>query len=311
MQDYAVIFPGQGSQSVGMLSGFMQHPAVSATFDEAGEVLGYDLRAVCLNGPEEELGRTEVTQPAILTASVAAFRALSDGLPPPQAASGHSLGEYSALVAAGSLELPDALRLVRLRGQAMQEAVPRGSGAMAAVLGLEEPDIAACCAEASTADEAVWVANLNAPGQVVISGAAAAVERAAAAVQERGARRVVTLPVSAPSHCPLMSPAAARLREALAQITLRDARFPVYVNVTAAAVQDHAELSELLVRQLTEPVRWVDCVRQLSGRGLRLLIEAGPGRVLSGLCRRIDRSLTLCSVDGEDGLRQAQAAVAG
>ena len=311
MQDYAVIFPGQGSQSVGMFSDFMQHPAVSATFDEAGRVLGYDLRAVCLNGPEEELGRTEVTQPAILAASVAAYRALCEGAPPPQAVAGHSLGEYSALVAAGALEFSDALRLVRLRGQAMQEAVPQGSGAMAAVLGLEEADIASCCAEVSDGDEQVWVANLNAPGQVVISGVAAAVERAAAVLQARGARRVVPLPVSAPSHCPLMRPAAARLREALSAIALRDARFPVCVNVTAAAVQDRAELSELLVRQLTEPVRWVDCVHQLSGRGLRLLIEAGPGRVLSGLCRRIDRGLTLCSVADEDGLRQAQALVAG
>lgn len=311
MKDYAIVFPGQGSQSVGMFSDFMANDTVNKTFDEANEALGYDLRSVCLNGPEEKLNQTEVTQPAILAASIAAYRVLSGRASAPKALAGHSLGEYSALVAAGAIDFADALRLVRLRGQAMQEAVPVGTGSMAAVLGLEDGVIDQACKEASKPGDEVWVANLNSPGQVVISGAAGAVKRAGAILAEKGAKKVIGLPVSAPSHCPLMQKAADRLKEELGKIAVKDASIPVYSNAKAQAVQKADEIVTLLVRQLTDPVRWVETVQNIRKSGIDTFVEVGPGRVLSGLNRRIDKTLNLGNVYDEGSLSKTEEVLNG
>lgn len=298
MKSFAVVFPGQGSQSVGMLESFMSNALVAQTFEEANDALGYDLKQVVLSGPEEELNKTEVTQPAILTASVAAFRAFmaEAGDMRPQAAAGHSLGEYSALVAVGALEFADAVRLVRLRGQAMQAAVPAGVGAMMAVLGLADDVVVAGCAEASTEGNGVWAANFNTPGQVVISGACEAVERAGKIFADKGAKRCVPLPVSVPSHCPMMQPAADKLAAALQEIKLSDAKMPVYTNVMAAPVTSCDQIVDSLIKQLTGSVRWVESVKKMQADGITALIEVGPGRVLTGLNRKIDRAFTLGNI---------------
>lgn len=305
MKTFAAVFPGQGSQFVGMFADFMSNAVVADTFAEANEALGYDLKSLVLNGPEAELNKTEVTQPAILTASVAAYRALVAAAPElkPQAVGGHSLGEYSALVAAQVLSLSDAVRLVRLRGQAMQEAVPAGVGAMMAVLGLADEDVIAGCAEASQEGNGVWAANFNTPGQVVISGAKEAVERAGEIFKAKGARRCVPLAVSVPSHCPMMQSAADKLAEALAKLDLQDAQIPVYTNVLATAVTDKASLVDCLVKQLVGSVRWVESVQNMKAAGVQALIEMGPNKVLTGLNRKIDRAFVLGNIDSDAALQ--------
>lgn len=313
MKKFALVFPGQGSQSVGMFASFMAEDVVNRTFEEANEALGYDLKKIVLEGPESELNRTEITQPAILTASVAACRALQKALGDaftPAAAAGHSLGEYSALVAAGVIDFADAVRLVRLRGQAMQEAVPAGTGAMTAVLGLDDEVIKEGCAVVSKEGDAVWAANFNTPGQVVISGAKDAVARAGTYFAENGAKRCVPLAVSVPSHCPMMQPAADRLAEALSALTLKDASFPVYANVLAAPVSDKGQIVDALIKQLIGSVRWAESVQRMKADGIEALIELGPNKVLTGMNRKIDRSLVLANADSAESLAAAVEALA-
>ena len=301
MSAVAYVFPGQGSQRVGMgralASAFAEARAV---FEEADDTLGFSLSGLCFEGPEEELQLTANTQPAIVAMSVAALRCCLAQDPPPDApafVAGHSLGEYSALVAAGALELADALRLVRARGQAMQRAVPVGEGAMAAILGLGEEDTAAVAAEAAgDAGGVCQLANLNAPGQIVIAGAAGAVARAVELAGERGARRAIPLPVSAPFHCALMAPARAAMEPLIRGVPMADPAVPVVCNVDAAEVTTAAAARDALVRQIDGAVRWSDSVALMASRGVERLVEIGPGKVLSGLARRIERRLKLRAV---------------
>ena len=284
----AWIFPGQGSQVVGMGRDLHdRHAEARAVFEEADATLGFGLAALCFAGPEAELRRTEVTQPALLTVSAAALAVLRATGRRPAAVAGHSLGEYSALVAAGVLRFADALRIVRRRGAFMQEAVPEGQGAMAAILGLDAAAVAACCAEAAgDTGGVVQCANLNAPGQVVIAGTAVAVEAAGRRARERGARRVLPLNVSAPFHCALMEPAARRLEPLLAEVSFADATCPVWTNVEARPETRGAALRDALIRQVAAPVRWEETVRGLGAAGLTEFLEVGPGTVLAGLVRR-------------------------
>lgn len=310
MKKFAAVFPGQGSQSVGMFADFMDNEIVAKTYEEANAALGYDLKDITLNGPEAELNKTEVTQPAILTASVAAYRVLVAKGFKPEAVAGHSLGEYSALVAAGVISFADAVKLVRLRGKAMQEAVPAGVGAMAAVLGLEDQVIVDVCNEVSTEDDKVWAANFNTPGQVVISGNKGAVDRALEQFTAKGAKRVVPLAVSAPSHCPLMQKAADVLKAELSKIQINDASIPVYVNALAKPLTKKEEIIDALVKQLTMPVRWVETVNQLKADGVEALIEVGPNKVLCGLNRRIDKTLGSANICNEETLAKALEVIA-
>jgi [acyl-carrier-protein] S-malonyltransferase len=307
-QDAALglMFPGQGSQSLGMLADLAAaHPAVGETFGEASEALGEDLWALAQEGPAERLDATENTQPVLLAASVAVWRAWrSAGGAVPGVAAGHSLGEYSALVAAGALELADGVRLVRARGRAMQTAVPAGQGAMAAILGLDDDAVAACCAEAA-GDGVVAPANHNAPGQVVIAGDAAAVDRAVEACREAGAKRAMPLAVSVPSHCALMKPAAEALEAALADVDLRAPAFPVIQNVDARAADDVDGIRRRLVEQLYAPVRWSECVSAMGAAGAGRLLECGPGKVLTGLVRRIDKGLSAAALGELDAFATA------
>lgn len=286
------LFPGQGSQSVGMGRELAEkYPIAKQTFEEADDALGFALSRLCFEGPEEQLKLTEFTQPAIFAVSVAAQRVLAVKGIAPDYVAGHSLGEYSADVAAGVLSFADAVKAVRSRGQFMQEAVPAGEGAMAAVLGLSSEDAAKACADAAAETGGmVSAANFNSPEQTVISGAAAAVERAGVLAKERGAKRVVALPVSAPFHCALMQPAQDRLAELLRGLTFSDARVPVAVNVDAALMTGSEALRDALVRQVTGPVRWVESMRLLIRQGPAQFIEVGPGKVLCGLTRQIDRT---------------------
>jgi [acyl-carrier-protein] S-malonyltransferase len=303
----ALMFPGQGSQSVGMLAALLDaEPAAAAAFEEAGEALGYDLAALVRDGPAEALNRTDTTQPAMLAAGVAAWRAWqARGGPVPAAMAGHSLGEYTALVCAGSIGFGDALRVVRLRGEWMQQAVPAGQGAMAAVLGLEDAAVIAACAEAEQAGGVAEAVNFNAPGQVVIAGDAITVARAIEIAKTAGAKRAMALPVSVPSHCRLMDPVAERLAEALAGIELKPAGVPVVHNVDAAHRDSPAGIRSALAEQVRRPVRWVECVQAMRALGVEALVEAGPGRVLCGLARRIDRELAAWPVDNPDSLATA------
>jgi len=304
---FAAVFPGQGSQSVGMLSELAAHnDAVRRTFGEASEALGFDLARLIAEGPAEDLDRTENTQPALLAAGVAAWRAWqAAGGPRPVAMAGHSLGEYTALVAAGALDFDAALRLVRLRGRYMQEAVPAGEGGMAAVLGLDADEVGRLCADAA-GDGLAAPANINAPGQVVIAGDRKAVEAVARLAEEAGAKKIVMLSVSAPSHCALMRPAAERLAEDLADIELRRPELPVVNNAEVAAPDEPGAIRDALVSQLTSPVRWVEVVRSLKhDYGAERLAEMGPGRVLSGLTRRIDRSMKALPVNDPASLEAA------
>lgn len=307
---FAVVFPGQGSQAVGMLSGLAeQYPSVNQTFEEASEILGYDLWALCQNGPVERLNATERTQPALLAAGVAVWRVWqAQGGPKPDAMAGHSLGEYTALVCAGALDFRTAVKLVEFRGQVMQEAVPAGEGAMAAIIGLDDEAVRAACAEAAQG-QVVEAVNFNAPGQVVIAGNTAAVERASEACKARGAKRALPLPVSAPSHCALMQPAAARLAERLAGTRFAAPAIPVIHNVDVTTHADADAIRAALKAQLHSPVRWVETVQSLAAQGMTTLMELGPGKVLSGLAKRIDKGLEAHSVNDQTSLEAALDAV--
>ena len=288
----ALVFPGQGSQSVGMLAELSElHPAVKATFEEASDGAGVDLWALSQAGPEEMLNRTEYTQPALLAAGIAVWRLWqAEGGAAPSVLAGHSLGEYTALVAAGTLSLKDGAHLVRIRGQLMQEAAPAGVGAMAAVLGADDAVVEAACVEASGA-QVVVPANYNSPGQIVIGGDAAAVDRALALLQAQGVRKAVKLAVSVPSHTPLMREAANRLAQAMAGMAWSQPALPVVQNVDASVHEDLDGIRDALVRQLYLPVQWTGCVQALAARGVARIGECGPGKVLAGLAKRIDKSL--------------------
>ena len=280
-------------------------PIIEKTFSEASDVLGYDLWHLCQQGPADDLNQTTVTQPALLTASVALWRQwFVAGGQAPDFVAGHSLGEYSALVAAESLNFFDAIKLVQLRGELMQTAVPAGEGKMAAILGLEDDDVTAACAEAANGD-VVSAVNFNAPGQVVIAGATAAVERAIEACKARGARKAMPLPVSVPSHCALMKGAAEELAAALDEVSFNDAVIPVVQNVTAFVAQDSDSLKANLVKQLYSPVLWTDTVRKLVASDVRIAVECGAGKVLAGLAKRIDRELSVYGIEEPDALAKA------
>lgn len=303
---FAIVFPGQGSQSIGMLSDLAaSHPQIRSTFEEASEALGMDLWQLSQEGPEEQLNATTNTQPSLLAAGVAvwrAWRAEQGGEPIVMA--GHSLGEYTALVATGALDFPTAVRLVRQRGEWMQSAVPSGTGAMAAILGLDDDAVATICAEAQQ-DEVVEPANYNSPGQVVISGHVKAVDRAVGGAETAGAKRAMRLPVSVPSHCSLMRQAADGLLEILAAVEIAPVRIPVVHNVDVSLAGDADAIRERLAQQLYRPVRWVDNVRQLKAQGAEILVEAGPGKVLTGLTKRIDRDLKSVSLTDPAGFDKA------
>jgi [acyl-carrier-protein] S-malonyltransferase len=293
----AMVFPGQGSQSVGMLSGLaLAFPQVISTFAEASSVLGYDLWQLVQDGPEEMLNQTARTQPAMLAAGVAVWRVwCGQGGAQPAMMAGHSLGEYTALVCAGAMEFPETVALVAERGRCMQSAVAPGIGAMAAILGLDDETVGTICAQ-SADGETVSPVNFNSPGQVVIAGHAAAVERAVAAAKAAGARRAVTLPVSVPSHCSLMESAAHEFAAHLAQTVIRTPLIPVVQNVDAAAHDQPHQIRENLERQLYSPVQWVRTVQAMAGQGINRIIEAGPGKVLAGLGKRIDKEISHISV---------------
>ena len=305
------LFPGQGSQSVGMGKDLAQaSPAAAAVWAEADAVLEYSLSTVCFEGPEDALALTATTQPAVLTASVAAAAALAERGITPALAAGHSLGEYSALVVAGALSFADAVRLVRRRGEFMQEAVPVGTGAMAALLGVELPVAEEACAQAAQG-EVVGVANVNSPGQIVIAGHRGAVERAVKVAAERGGRKSMLLPVSAPFHCALMKPAADRLASLLETIPVAAPRIPVVRNVDAGVYASAEEVKAFLVRQVASPVRWTDCIARLAREGGDSWVEVGPGRVLAGLLKRTLDGARGHSVEDAASLDKAVAALAG
>lgn len=303
----AFIFPGQGSQAVGMGRALAESFDVCReTFAEADAALGEPLSTLCFEGPEAALRLTENTQPAILTVSVAAWRLLESKGYRPDFVAGHSLGEYSAHVAAGTLAFADAVRLVRRRGRYMQEAVPVGDGAMAAVIGLDAEAVERACREAAQG-EVVSPANLNMPGQVVIAGARDAVARASERAKELGAKRVVPLAVSAPFHCALMKPAELRLAPELREVPARDPRVPVVANVDAEPKRDAGSAIEALVRQVSAPVRWEDVMRRLASEGVRKYVEVGPGTVLTGLGRKIHRDASFASIEAPEGLEPVAA----
>lgn len=309
---FAMVFPGQGSQSLGMQKALAEEfDVVLDTWREAGDALGYDLWTLVQEGPQERLDQTEVTQPAMLTAGVAAWRCWqAAGGAEPQRMAGHSLGEYSALVASGALEFAAAARIVRRRGQLMQEAVPAGEGAMAAILGLDDDTVTAVCAEAANG-QVVSAVNFNSPGQVVIAGERDAVERAVEGAKGAGAKRAMLLRVSVPSHSALMEPAADRLAEELAGLEIGTPRIPVVNNVDVAEYADANQVRDGLKRQLHNPVQWSATVRGLAADGVSTLIECGPGKVLAGLGKRIDRSLACVPIEDPDTLQKALAASRG
>jgi [acyl-carrier-protein] S-malonyltransferase len=298
MTAFAFVFPGQGSQAVGMLDAWGDHPAVATTLAEASEALGEDIGRLIHEGPKEELALTTNTQPVMLTAGIACWRAWRhEGGAEPIAVAGHSLGEYTALVAAGALTLADALPLVRLRATAMQEAVPVGAGAMAAILGLDAAAVRSTCeAAARESGEVVEAVNFNDPKQTVIAGSKAGVDKACELLKAAGAKRALPLPVSAPFHSSLMKPAAERLARALADVRIEAPRIPVVNNIDVAAPGDAAAIRDALVRQAAGPVRWVELVQTLKARGATHVIECGPGRVLAGMAKRIDESIVAASV---------------
>ncbi len=310
MSGLALVFPGQGSQQVGMGMVIAEEFAEAReVFDVADRKLGFSLSRLCFEGPAEELKLTENTQPALLTTSVALYRVLARQGIEPDFVAGHSLGEYSALVAAGCLSLEDTVGLVRNRGRYMQEAVPVGEGAMAAILGLGSADVEAACEEAAEG-EVVEAANLNAPGQTVIAGHAVAVERASAKAKERGAKRVIFLPVSAPFHCRLMKPAQERLQRDFSGVAFSDLRVPLISNVDAAPVRTGAEAMDALIRQVSSPVRWEELVRHLIAQGVDQFVEVGPGKVLSGLVRKVADRARVVSVEDPSGVGKLLAEVA-
>ncbi len=298
MKPFAFVFPGQGSQAVGMLDAWGDHPAVRETLAEASQALGEDIARLIHEGPKEALALTTNTQPVMLVAGVAAYRAWrAEGGAAPAVVAGHSLGEYAALVAAGSLTLAQAAPLVRFRAQAMQDAVPVGVGAMAAILGMDAAGVIAGCREASASfgagsKEVVEAVNFNDPAQTVIAGSKAAVDKACEVLKAAGAKRALPLPVSAPFHSSLMKPAADRLREKLADTAIAAPAIPVVNNIDVAVEGDAARIRDALYRQAFGPVRWVECVRAIQARGLDTLVECGPGKVLAGMTKRIDAALT-------------------
>ena len=306
----AFLFPGQGSQVVGMGKDLSdKYPVAKQTFDEAEEALGYKLSTLCFEGPEDQLRLTEITQPAILTVSIAALRVLETRIPRPSYVAGHSLGEYSAHVASGTFGFAEALRTVRNRGKYMQEAVPVGVGAMAAILGMDAAKVAEVCKDAAQG-EVCEPANLNSPEQIVISGNTAAVERAAKLADERGAKRAKLLPVSAPFHCSLMKPAQDRLQADLDALKLQKPVYPVACNVDAALVTDDLRARDTLVRQVTGSVKWDQCMRLLIAQGVQTFVEVGPGKVLCGLMRQIDRSKTCLNVSDDATMTKALESLA-
>jgi [acyl-carrier-protein] S-malonyltransferase len=306
----ALLFPGQGSQAVGMGKDlFDKYPLARQTFDEADEALGYKLSTVCFEGPEDQLRLTEITQPAILTVSIAALRVLETRIPKPCYVAGHSLGEYSAHVASGTLSFADAVRTVRNRGKYMQEAVPVGVGAMAAILGMDLEKVTAVCHDAAQG-EVCEPANINSPEQIVISGNTAAVERAAKLADERGAKRAKLLPVSAPFHCSLMKPAQDRLKADLDALKLQKPVYPVACNVDAELLTDDLRARDTLLRQVTGSVKWEQCMRLLIAQGVQTFIEVGPGKVLCGLMRQIDRSKTCLNVSDDATLTKTVESLA-
>lgn len=308
MTQFAFVFPGQGSQTVGMLADLAAaYPAVEETFREASDVLGYDLWQLVSQGPTEELNKTWQTQPALLAASVAIYRVWQQqGGQQPALMAGHSLGEYSALVCAGVLNFADAIKLVELRGKLMQEAVPEGTGAMQAIIGLDDAAIAKACEE-SAQGEVVSPVNFNSPGQVVIAGNKEAVERAGAACKAAGAKRALPLPVSVPSHCALMKPAADKLALTLETITFNAPDVPVINNVDVKAETDAHAIRHALIRQLYSPVRWTESVEAMAAQGVTQLIEMGPGKVLTGLTKRIVDGLSAAAVNDTASLTAALA----
>ena len=312
MKKFAMVFPGQGSQTVGMLAELAgDYPIVKETFKQASEVLGYDLWQLVQEGPAEELNKTWQTQPALLTASVAVYRVWQQKYPAlkPEVMAGHSLGEYSALVCAGVLDFQDAVKLVELRGKLMQQAVPEGTGAMYAIIGLDNDAIINACKQAEQG-EVVSAVNFNSPGQVVIAGAKAAVERAAALCKEAGAKRALPLAVSVPSHCALMKPAADQLSVSLESITLKEAGVSVLNNVDVKNEIEADAIRNALVRQLYSPVRWTEIVEKMAQNGVEVLVEVGPGKVLNGLTKRIVDSLQAVSVNDVKSLDSVEEVLA-
>ncbi|MEJ2590887.1 MAG: ACP S-malonyltransferase [Candidatus Thiodiazotropha sp.] len=308
---FSIVFPGQGSQSVGMLGALAEaYPLVAQTFAEASDALGYDLWALVANGPAEDLNQTARTQPAMLAAGVAVWRLWqAQGGAAPAMMAGHSLGEYSALVCAGAIPFANAVDLVAERGRFMQEAVPEGSGAMAAILGLDDDQVRAVCADAAQG-EVVEAVNFNSPGQVVIAGNKSAIDRACELAKGAGAKRALPLPVSVPSHCALMKPAAERLSEKLAAIEISAPTIPVLHNVSVETADDAQTIRQLLAAQLYSPVRWVETVQKMAAAGTSMVFEAGPGKVLTGLTKRIDRNLDGVAIFDPDTLNKALESVA-
>jgi len=306
MTQFAMVFPGQGSQTVGMLSELAaSNPVIEQTFQQASDALGYDLWALTQNGPSEELNKTWQTQPALLTASVALWRLWQQkGGKTPVLLAGHSLGEYSALVCAGVIDFADAVRLVELRGKLMQDAVPEGTGAMSAIIGLDDASIAQACAEAAQG-QVVSPVNFNSPGQVVIAGNKEAVERAGAACKAAGAKRALPLPVSVPSHCALMKPAADKLAIALEEIVFNPPQIPVVNNVDVQCETSPEAIRSALVRQLYNPVQWTQSVEFIAAQGVERLLEVGPGKVLTGLTKRIVDNLTAAAINEPASLSAA------
>jgi len=305
----AFVFPGQGSQTVGMLAGWVGNPAIDAAMQRASTALGQDLGALVEQGPAEELNLTVNTQPVMLACSVAMYDAWRQaGGPEPEVMAGHSLGEYSALTAAGTFSLEDAVRLVRIRASAMQEAVPVGTGGMAAILGLDDETVLAVCSEAST-DTIVEAVNFNAPAQVVIAGHKDAVQRACDLAKAKGAKRALLLPVSAPFHSRLLEPAAAVLQQALGELTLNMPRAEIINNVDVAVATSTQAIADALVRQAWHPVRWVETIRAMKARGVTHVVECGPGKVLAGLIKRIEPELVTVSVNDQASLDAALAQI--
>ena len=308
----AFVFPGQGSQKVGMLKDLYEaYPIVRERFAQADEALGYSISQLCFEGPDTELVKTANTQPAILTASVACYEVLKEKGFTPDIVGGHSLGEYSALVAAGVLDFKDAVYVVHKRGEYMQEAVPLGEGAMAAILALPREEVVRICAEVNDTVGSVQAVNFNCPGQIVIAGATKAVEVAAEKMKEAGAKRAVMLPVSAPFHSRLMEPAAKRLQEELDKIEVKDAQIPVVANITGEILKDGATIKEALVTQAAAPVLWEDCVATMVDFGVTRFVEVGPGKVLTGFTKKINKAMELANVEDEASLAAAIAFLQG